>query len=561
MAEKIADVCLVGVGLAGGILAKELGTAGLNVVAFERGNVLTREEYGVRDSIKFTKRLAMQEFMRHEPSTFRLSANERASVRYSTTSALGGRMLTWTGQSARFSRDVFNVYTNEIASGIAERAEADLTGYDIQDWPIDYDDLEPYYEKFEWEFGVSGGGTPNPFAAPRKKGFPLPPLRRNAKMELFEAACKKLGYHPYQNAGGILSQPYRPPAPYDTRIEERPACVYCGHCNNYGCHVHAKAAPGYTVIPVAMQMSNVHIRTNCKVFRIDSDGAGTVTGISYFANNGEVRQQRARVVILCGFVFENTRLLLLSGNVEGRGLANSSGQVGKGLCGHGDVRTVGLFDDYVVNSFIGPNTAAIRMDDFNGNNFDHTGVGFIRGAALGTSGDGTPVQRYAHVPPGMRRWGKQYKDYLARYYTRNFEINSATETLPHQDNFIDLDPDIKDNWGVPVPRLTFSFHQNELRMQRFISEIQQKVMRVAGANRLWTRQPRRGQRWIGGTRMGNDPATSVLNGYCQSHDVPNLFILGASAFTTLSGYPATATIGALCYRTAEYIKRQNTWFG
>jgi gluconate 2-dehydrogenase alpha chain len=228
--------------------------------------------------------------------------------------------------------------------------------------------------------------------------------------------------------------------------------------------------------------------------------------------------------------------------------------------GHGDVRTIGLFDDFIVNSFIGPNTAAIRMDDFNGNNFDHTGVGFIRGAALGTSGDGAPVQCYDSVPPGMRRWGKEFKEYFARYYTRNFEINSATESLPHKDNYIDLDPEMKDRWGIPVPRVTFAFHQNELRMQRFIAEIQQEVMRAASANKFWTRQPRNGQRWAGGTRMGSDPAKSVVNGYCQSHDIPNLFVLGASVFTTLSGFPATATIGALCYRTAEFIKRQHHWF-
>jgi gluconate 2-dehydrogenase alpha chain len=560
MADQIADVCIIGAGEAGGIIAKELGAAGLKVVAFERGNVLPREEYGPRDSIKFTARLRMQEFIRHEPSTFRATPDQRAATRYNTTSALGGRMLTWTGQSARFSPDVFNVYTNEIVGGVADRAGADLTGYDIHDWPVDYADLEPYYEKFEWEFGVSGGGAANPFSGPRKKGFPLPPLRRNAKMELFEAGCKKLGYHPYQNAAGILSQPYRPPAPYDTNIEERPGCVYCAHCNNYGCHVQAKAAPAYTVIPAALKTGNVDIRINTKVFRIDTDGAGQATGVSYFTPEGAVKQQRARVVILSGFVFENSRLLLLSGNDDGRGLANLSGAVGRGLCGHGDVRTIGLFDNYIVNNFIGPNTAAIRMDDYNGNNFDHTGLGFIRGAALGTSGDGAPVQAYDKVPPGMPRWGKAYKEYLARYYTRNFEVNSATETLPHEDNFIDLDPEVKDRWGIPAPRITFSFHENEKKMQAFIGERQREVMEAAGASKLWTRQPQRGQRWTGGTCMGADPKTSVVNGYCQSHDVPNLFVLGASSFTTLSGYPATATIGALCYRTADYIKRQNAWF-
>jgi gluconate 2-dehydrogenase alpha chain len=457
----------------------------------------------------------------------------------------------------------FKVFTNEVASGVAELARADLSGYDIVDWPITYEDLEPYYERFEWEFGVSGGGG-NPFAGGRRRDYPLPPLRRTAKMELFEAACRRLGYHPYQSGAGILSQPYRPPEPYDTRIPERPACVYCGHCNNYGCHVNAKSTALHTVIPVALQMGNVDLRTSCKVFRINTDDRGRATGVFYFDQQGQVREQRARVVILAGYVFENSRLLLLSGNDDtapGQGLANSSGMAGKGLFGHGDVRTYGLFDDYIINGFIGPQSGGVRIDDFNGNNFDHTGLGFIRGAAMGGGGGGTPVERFDVVPPDVRGWGQQYKEYLARYYTRTLEIGITPETLAHRDNRIDLDPNYRDARGLPVPRLTFSFHQNEQRMQRFTAEVGERIMREAGASKVWSRLPERvATRWAGGTRMGSDAHTSVVDGYCQSHDVPNLFVIGASVFPTLTAYPATASIAALSYRTAEHIARQREWF-
>jgi gluconate 2-dehydrogenase alpha chain len=454
------------------------------------------------------------------------------------------------------------VFSQEIATGVAERAKADLTGYDIVDWPVSYDDLEPYYERFEWEFGISGRGD-NPFAGKRRRDYPLPPLRKTGKHELFEAACRKLGYHPYQSGAGILSRAYRPPAPYDTRIEERPACVYCGHCNNYGCHVNAKAAALYTVIPVALKTGNVDLRTHSKVFRLNKDAAGRVTGVSYFDHEGKIQEQPARVVILAGYIFENSRLLLLSENGArtGKGLANTSGMVGRGLAGHGDVRVFGVFDEYVVNSFIGPMSGGLRVDDFNGNNFDHTGLGFIRGAGIGVSGGGTPVERLEVVPPGMDQWGKEYKDFIARYYTRTMEIGLTPETLPHRDNLIDLDPEHRDQWGIPLPRVTFSFHQNERRMHRFMAEVGEKIMRQIGANKLWSRLPERvATRWIGGTRMGSDTRISVVNGYCQSHDVPNLFIVGASVFPTLTGYPATATISALAYRTAEYIIRQREWF-
>src|SRR5439155_17397721 len=195
------------------------------------------------------------------------------------------------------------------------------------DWPVGYADLDPYYERFEWEMGVSGRAGVNPFEGSRRD-YPVPPLRHSAKMELFAAACRKLGYHPYDTPAGILSQPYRPPPPYDTRIPERPACVYCGHCNNYGCHVHAKTATLYSAIPVALETGNVDLRTRSRVFRINTDDTGRATGVSYFAPDGQVHEQWARVTILAAFTFENTRLLLLSGDHARRGqrgLANSSG--------------------------------------------------------------------------------------------------------------------------------------------------------------------------------------------------------------------------------------------
>jgi gluconate 2-dehydrogenase alpha chain len=566
MAHEIADICLVGMGAVGGVLSKQLGTAGLKVVALERGGTIATEDYAPRDSIRFVAWQDRLEWVRHDPTTYRSVPSERATLRYGTTpsNVVGGSLLSWTGQAARFQPGDFKVFSQEIATGVAERAGADLTGYDVVDWPIGYDDLEPYYERFEWEFGVSGHGGRNPFAGPRRRDYPMPPLRRSAKTDLVEAACQKLGYHPYQSGAGVLSQPYRPPAPYDTRIEERPACVYCGHCNRYGCHVNAKSSSLHTFIPVALGTGNVDLRTRCKVFRVNTSDDGRATGVLYFDPEGQIQEQRARLVILAGYMWENSRLLLLSSD-EGagshHGLANSSGMVGRGIFGHGDVRVYGLFDDYVVNAFIGPQSGGVRIDDFNGNNFDHTGVGFIRGGAMGGGGGGAPVERLDVVPPGMETWGDGYKDYFTRYYTRTLEIGITPETLAHEDNRIDLDPTYRDAWGLPLPRGTFSFHENERRMHRYMGEVGERIMRETGASNVWTRLPGRvATRWSGGTRMGADPRKSVLNGYCQSHDVENLFIVGASVFPTLTGYPATATICALAYRTAEYILTQREWF-
>jgi gluconate 2-dehydrogenase alpha chain len=562
-AEPIADVCIVGVGGLGGILAKELASAGLKIVGFERGPAPKKEDYAPRDTIRYLVRTDQLEWVRHEPTTTRKKAGETARRQFRTSplNVLGGALLHWTGQVSRYMPGDFKLYTNEILSGNAERAGADLSGYDIIDWPLGYDDLEPYYERFEWEFGVSGAVGKNPFAGPRKRGYPLPPLRHSARMVLFKDACEKLGYHPYDTPAGILSQPYRPAPPFDTRIPERPACVYCGHCNFYGCHVHAKAATLYTAIPVAVETGNFDLRTNSKVFRIDSDGAGQVTGVSYFDPAGAIHQQRARVVILSAFVFEHVRLLLLSKTHRfAQGLANSSGYVGRNILAHGDVRAMGAFDDFIINGFVGPGSAAMRIDDFNGNNFDHGGLGFIRGGTIGTSGDGTPVTRVDVLPPDVPTWGKAFKEYYTRYYTRTMDLNMQPETLPHKTNRVDLDPRASDRWGLPLPRVTFDFHQNEHRLQKFMAGVGVRIMRATGASRVWTEEKGRPNRWAGGTRMGGDPKNSVVNEFCQTHDVPNLFVVGSSVFPTMSGYPPTATVAALSYRTAEFILGQKDWF-
>ena len=564
MSDATADVCIVGVGGMGGIMAKELASAGLKVVGLERGPAPKHEDYAPRDSIRFLIRPEQLEWVRHEPTTVRRRSGERTRLQYRTSplNVLGGALLHWTGQSSRYTPGDFRLFSNEIASGNAQRAGADLAGYDIIDWPLGYDDLEPFYERFEWEFGISGRAGANPFAGPRRRDFPLPPLRHSGKMKLFADACTKLGYHPYDTAAGILSQPYRPPQPFDTRIPERPACVYCGHCNFYGCHVHAKAASLYTVIPVALGTGNFDLRTSCKVARINSEETGRVTGVSYFDAQGTLREQRARVVILSAFVFEHVRLLLLSKNSRrfAKGLANSSGYVGRNIMAHGDVRAMGVFDDFIVNGFIGPGSAAMRIDDFNGNNFDHTGLGFIRGGTIGTSGDGTPVTRWDVLPPDVRPWGKEFKEFFSRYYARTMDLNMQPETLPHRDNRVDLDPRQRDRWGLALPRVTFDFHHNERRLQKFMAGVGEKIMRETGASRVWTEEKGRPNRWAGGTRMGADPKNSVVNAQCQTHDIENLFTVGSSVFPTMSGYPPTATVAALSYRVADFIMRQKQWF-
>jgi gluconate 2-dehydrogenase alpha chain len=557
-----ADVCIVGMGAVGGIIAKELASAGLKVVGLERGLIPQYGDYSLKDSIHSIVRRSIHESVRHEPVAIRAQRGQRTRMRM-TTSQVGGSLMHWTGQSSRFMPGDFKVYTNEVASGLFERAGASLQGHGIADWPLGYKDLEPYYTKYEYEMGVSGQGGENPFAGPRSRDFPLPPLRMTARALLFEEACRRLGYHPYHTPMGILSQAYQPPAPFDQRIPERPACVYCGHCHDYGCHVHAKSSTLYTLVPVALKTGNFELRTQCKVLRINTDARGRVSGVSYFDPKGEVRQQRASVVILAAFLYDNVRLLLLSQSnqrAHAHGLGNSGGMVGRFVMAHGDVQAHGLYDGHIVNAFIGPGASGMRIDDFNGNNFDHVKLGFIRGGTIGTSGSGTPVERYDVIPPGWPTWGEAYKEYLARYYTRSFGLNMQAETLPHQDNSVDLHPTARDAWGLPLPRVTFSFHENERRIQRFLAGVGERIMKETGASHTWTSVSTVANRWAGGTRMGTDPSNSVVDAQCRVHGLDNLFVIGASVFPTMAGYPPTATVAALSYRAADFIRGQSALF-
>jgi gluconate 2-dehydrogenase alpha chain len=160
----------------------------------------------------------------------------------------------------------------------------------------------------------------------------------------------------------------------------------------------------------------------------------------------------------------------------------------------------------------------------------------------------------------VRPWGKEFKDFYTRYYTRPWISTCNRKRLPHRDNRVDLDPHHRDRWGVPLPRVTFDFHQNERRLQKFLARSERESCAPRARSKVWTEEKGRPNRWAGGTRMGADPKNSVVNEFCQTHDVPNLFIVGSSVFPTMAGYPPTATVAALTYRTAEYILAQKQWF-
>ena len=299
------------------------------------------------------------------------------------------------------------------------------------------------------------------------------------------------------------------------------------------------------------------------VYRVNSDNSGRATGVSYYGPDGSDNTIEADIVILAPFVYDNTRLLLLSKTAKfPNGLANSSGQVGKHFMAHVAARVYAAFDDRYVNNYMGPNAQKHSFDEFNGDNFDHKDVGFIRGSniAVATAGlEGGPIASAMGLvpPPGTPTWGAAYRDFFAKYFARHLVLLSETENLPYTDHTIDLDPDVKDAWGLPAPRVTYDWHRpNEVKQVAFMQEKLDELGRAMGAAHVWRAPLGAGQPGPhpqGGTRMGSNPRNSVVNKYSQSWDVPNLFIVGSSTNPSMSGFNPTLTIQALAYYTADAI--------
>jgi len=564
MATEKTDVVIVGMGAVGGIIAAELGKAGMKVVGLERGPRLTTADFSAHDELRYFQRRDLRPDVKRQPVTWRRNANERANPlpRLDYGNQAGGGTVHYGAVSWRFHEDDFRAqsHTMERYGAAAIPQDSSLT-----DWPLTYADLEPHYDRAEYELGVSGkagnlqgrridGG--NPFEAPRRREYPLPPLLVDQAGQIFDGAARKLGYHPFSTPRAILSQAY----------DGRQACTYCGFCQAFGCHIGAKSSILVTKLPEADRTGNFKLLTGVMCYRVNSDNSGRVTGVACYGPDGSDNTIEAELVILAPFIYDNTRLLLLSKTDRfPNGLANSSGHLGKHLMTHIGARVFAAFDDRYVNIYMGPSAQRHTFDDFNADNFDHTGMSFIRGAQVSVAPadlEAGPIGAAVSMnpPPGIPRWGAAYRDFLAKYFARYAGINAQTENLPYADQTIDLDPNVRDAWGLPAPRLTYDWRRpNELERVEFMFKKLEEVGRVMGATHVWRSAMSAGAPGAhheGGTRMGNDPKSSVVNRYGQSWDIPNLFILGSSTFPSMSGFNPTLTIQALAYMSADAIVKR-----
>jgi gluconate 2-dehydrogenase alpha chain len=575
MAEKLpsVDVLVVGFGWTGAILAQELTDAGANVLALERGTWRdTPTDFAptfAQDELRYYWRHELFERLAHETLTVRNNVSQTALPMRRLGSFLpgtnvGGAGVHWNGQTWRFLPTDFMARSHNLQRYGANAVPQDMT---IQDWGVTYDDLEPHYDRFEYICGISGkagnlrgqiqeGG--NPFEGPRQREYPNPPMAMTYPPSLFADAAKSLGYKPFPQPSANMSQPYTNPL----GVQLGP-CTYCGFCEKYACGNYSKASAQTTILPVLMRKPNFTLRTEAEVTKINLDSSGKrAVSVSYVDAAGKEYEQPAELIVLCAYILHNVRLLLLSGIGKPYDPATGEGVIGKNYAYQITSSVNVFYDDKILNPFIGAGAHGMLIDEFNGDNFDHSGLGFIGGGFLGIVQTGArPIETHP-TPDGTPGWGAQWKQAIARYYLKTTSIATHGAVMSHRGNYLDLDPTYRDVYGRPLMRMTFDYTDNEHRMSDFLTDKAAEIakamkpasIKVNKRKGSWDVVPYQTTHNTGGAIMGTDPKTSAVNKYLQSWDVPNLFVMGASAFPQNPGYNPTGTVAALAYWAADAIK-------
>lgn len=509
MNDRDFDVCIVGCGAAGGVLTWELTRAGFSVITLDEG-----PRFDPFKDFKNDELYARRIFQRQK-----VISSGKDPTQIFMVKAVGGGTVHYSAVSLRFHRSDFRMKSRD---GVGE------------DWPITYEDLEPYYDRVEAMLGVSGQNT-NPFDEPRKP-YPLPPHQLNTNSLLIRKGCEILGLHAHPSPLAIISRNY----------DGRFACNQCGFCFE-GCRMTSKSSVDLVYIPRAEKQGAV-IRPNCYVRRLEVDAQGRISGIVYLDENRNERRQRASLYIVSCNGINTPRLLLNSACPQfPDGLANRSGVVGRYFMRNTVAAAFGKFNE-VINSFKGLPQGAV-IQDFYETNPKHD---FLRGYTMETFYAGPITFANGYM---ARLWGEELVDFM-KDYPYYAALWLGGEDLPNPENRVSLDPAEKDAFEMPLPHLTYSYGENDLKLRAHSMKMAQAVFEAAGAVKTFL-SPARGTAHLMGTcRMGNDPISSVVDKYCRSHDIGNLFICDGSVFVTSTAANPTLTIQALATRTADYIARE-----
>lgn len=555
--SKHYDICVIGSGAGAGPVIYELSKAGYQVVVLEKGPWLKTNDFS-KDEISATRRSVYTPNLKDEQHVIESENKEGEWVGRSTYST--GRDF-WNGNMVGGSSNLMSGYFHRMKPNDFKLLSVygNIEGANIVDWPVSYDEMEPYYTKVEQIVGVSGRVTDHSSLEPRSTdAFPFPPLAENKVSWWIDKAATELGYKMVPVPRAILSRPDR----------KRSSCYYSNYCGSYGCSSDAKGSSRVALIDKAIESGYCTILSNSKVFKLETDGKYKLERAWYYDQTGEQQFIEAKLFIVAAQAIETSRLLLMSKNPEfPDGLGNNSGQIGKNMIfsaggsGSGqffyddlsdkqiaEIKVSGLFLNRAIQHWY-----EIDDPEFGGKIKGGT-VDFLFEHANAI----TKAIKRKWDADGNLRYGSSLKEDLKTYFTRQRKLKFEVfaDWLPTDNCFVTLDKSVKDKWGDPVAKIRIGYHDHDLKVGKYLARKAEQVLEKMGARNIRSgisgSPPPNLQ--AGGCRFGNDPATSVLDKNCKAHEVENLYVTDGSFMPTGGSVTYTWTIYANSFRVADHIK-------
>ena len=512
------DIVIIGSGASGGAVMWNLAKNNYDVLCLEQGDWVDPNTYATNSKdwqfLQKTK-WSVSPNIRKLPVDYQIN-EENSEISVLMYNAVGGSTIHWTAHAPRFHPSDFRVKTLD---GVAD------------DWPITYFDLEKYYDLNDIMMGCSGinGDPANPQRSPR----PMKPLPLGKDGELLARAFDKLGWHWWPSDSYINSENYN----------NRSACNNCGP-TALNCSRGARASTDITYIPQAQKLG-AELRTNCTVNSVIIDDTGRAKGVNYFDINGNKYFQPANAVILACNGIGTPRILL---NSKSGGLANSSGLVGKNLMFHPYAGVQGVFPSLNNKAFMGPLANIIMSQEFYETNRKNE---FKRGYSFQINRSNGP----ALTAINYTRWGENHHKDFDNRFGNILGLGIIGDDLPEKINCVEIDNKITDKFGIPSVRVNYRLSQNSKKLLAHGVKSAKKLLKSAGATEIFETSHLKEAGWhlMGTAKMGNNPKSSVVNKYGQTHDIDNLFIVDGSVFVTAGAVNPTPTIQAFALWSSQYI--------
>ena len=548
------DVVIVGSGASGGAVAYTLCKAGYKVAVLEKGRLIKREEFS-KDELAYSRRDIVTPSLFDEYHTI----EEKIDGKWVQTPTYESGWSFWNGNIVGGS--------SNLMSGMFHRMHPDdfrlrskygeIKGANVVDWPISYEEMEPYYTLAEELVGISGKYQKHPFEPPRSTAdFPQPPTEENAVVKLFDKSCKALDIIPLVTPRAVLSGDRG----------DRKACYYSNFCGSYGCSSGAKGSSREALLKPALATGNLTLMSNTYVKYLHSSKKDEVEyAVVVNTITGKEKRIYGKIFVVAAQAHESARLLLNSANKHHpHGLANSSGELGKNLIfsaggsGQGELHKDTLkgirFEDLMSRGLF------VNRSILDWYFIDHWWDGKFKGGSVEFMFEHQNIisrARKGNEEHGQLVWGKALGERLVKRFTQTKSIRFEifNDWLPNDDCFVSLDENYKDKYGMPVGKLRLEAHPQDLKVGKYIAKKCEKVLEEMGAENIYSSVSSTPPQNLvaGGCRFGDDPEKSVLNRYCQAHDVSNLFVADASFMPTGGSVPYTWTIYANAFRVADHI--------